>query len=293
MHRIHIGSRNNFISNISDDPCFIVAEIGINHNGDIEIAKKLVDMAKNAGCDAVKFQKRTPDICVPEDQKQVMRETPWGYISYLDYRYRVEFGFDEYKEIDSYCKEKGIVWFASCWDVESIYFIERNFNPPCYKVASASLTDISILKVLSEIGKPIIISTGMSTLKEIDKAVYFLEGSNIVLLHCNSSYPAKIEELNLRMIPELIKRYGIHIGYSGHEPGVFTSVYAVVMGACLIERHITLDRSMWGSDQAASLERGGLNKLVEEIRTWEAARGDGRKQITQMEMIMRKKLRRC
>jgi len=275
------------------EPCFIVAEIGINHNGSLEIVRKLIDMAKNAGCDAVKFQKRTPDICVPEDQKYKMRETPWGEMTYIDYRNRMEFSLDQYNEINCYCcRDRGIMWFVSCWDLPSVDFMENNFNFPCYKVASACLTDKDLLYRIDITRKPILLSTGMSTLEEIDQAVFTVNTDKLILLHCNSSYPAKIEELNLRMIPELRNMYEVPVGYSGHETGVFTTLCAVAMGACVVERHITLDRSMWGTDQSVSLERTGLNKLVEEIRDFERARGDGIKIIYQAEMAMREKLRR-
>jgi len=273
-------------------PCFIVAEIGINHNGDIDVAKELIDMASSAGCNAVKFQKRTPDICVPEHQKSVMRDTPWGRMSYLDYRHRVEFGLTEYSVIDAYCREKRILWFASCWDISALNFMHSIFNPPCYKVASASLTDSGFLYAHKSLGKPVILSTGMSTWEEINHAVEVFGSDNLVLLHCNSSYPAKTEELNLEMIYTMRLDFGIPVGYSGHETGVFTTLCAVVMGACVVERHVTIDRSMWGSDQSASLERGGLNKLVEEIRTFELARGDGLKRIYESEKIIRDKLRK-
>jgi len=274
-------------------PCFIIAEIGINHNGDLGLAKQLIDMAVEAGCDAVKFQKRDPEVCVPEDQKGKMRDTPWGYISYIDYRYKVEFTFDAYEEINEYCYNKGIMWFASCWDSESVDWMETYFDPPCYKIASPCLTNKEIIKNVLTTSKPIILSTGMSTLEEIDKAVSTIGFNDLVLMHCNSSYPAKAEELNLNVINTLKKRYGgLLIGYSGHETGVFTTLCAVAMGACIVERHITVDRSMWGSDQSASLERTGLNKLVEEIRTFEKARGNGLKQIYPQELLMRKKLRK-
>ena len=273
-------------------PTFIVGEIGINHNGDMEIAKQLIDVAKWAGVDAVKFQKRTPELCVPEDQKYKMRETPWGYISYLDYRHEVEFGKEEYQEIDRYCKEKGMMWFASPWDELSVDFLE-GFSPVCYKVASASLTDEILLLRLKETGRPIILSTGMSTMEEIKTAVEFLGIENLVITHATSAYPCEPEELNLKMINTLEEMFpGVPIGYSGHEVGLVPSALAVAMGASMVERHITLDRALWGSDQAASVEPGGLNKLVKYIRTTEAAIGTGEKMIYESEMSSLSKLRR-
>jgi N-acetylneuraminate synthase len=272
-------------------PTFIVGEVGINHNGDLEIAKQLIDVAKWAGADAVKFQKRTPELCVPEDQKDKMRETPWGYISYLDYRYKVEFGKDEYQEIDRYCKEKGMLWFASPWDEKSVDFLEA-FDPVCHKIASASLTDEVLLKQLKETGRPLILSTGMSTIEEIRKAVKYLGLDNLLINHATSTYPCEPEELNLTMIQTLRKEFPVPIGYSGHEVGLIPSVIAVALGACLVERHITLDRALWGSDQAASVEPGGLRQLVKYIRVTEQSLGDGKKHVYESEMPSLKRLRR-
>jgi len=272
-------------------PTYIVGEIGINHNGDIEIAKQLIDVAKWAGVDAVKFQKRTPELCVPEDQKTKMRETPWGYISYLDYRYKVEFGKDEYQEIDRYAKEKGMTWFASPWDEKSVDFLE-DFDPVCYKIASASLTDKILLERLKETGRPMILSTGMSTIKEIKAAVEYLGTDNLMVTHTTSAYPCEPDELNLKMIHTLKEMFPVPVGYSGHEVGLVPSAVAVAMGACLVERHITLDRALWGSDQAASVEPGGLNRLVKYIRTTEASLGTGEKVIYESEMSSLSKLRR-
>lgn len=273
-------------------PTFIVGEIGINHNGDLDIAKQLIDVAKWAGVDAVKFQKRTPELCVPEEQKTKMRETPWGYISYLDYRYKVEFGKDEYQEIDSYAKEKGVMWFASPWDEKSVDFLE-DFTPVCYKVASASLTDDILLERLKETARPVILSTGMSTVEEIKTAVARLGTDDLVITHTTSAYPCEPDELNLKMINTLEEMFpGVPVGYSGHEVGLVPSAVAVATGACMVERHITLDRALWGSDQAASVEPGGLNKLVKYIRTTEAAMGNGEKQIYESEMSSLSKLRR-
>lgn len=272
-------------------PAYLIAEIGINHNGDLAIAKKLIDAAALAGCDAVKFQKRTPDLCVPPEQKNLMRETPWGLISYLDYRHRVELGENEYREIDRYCREKGIAWFASCWDEPSVDFIER-FDPVCYKVASASLTDATMLAKLRATGRPLILSTGMSTMEEIRGAVARLDPDRLLLAHATSSYPCRPEQLNLRMIQTLQREFLCPVGYSGHEVGLQTTCAAVALGACLVERHITLDRAMWGSDQAASVEPGGLVRLVRDIRVIEQAMGDGVKQIYDSEKAARAKLRR-
>jgi len=273
------------------EPCFIIAEIGINHNGDIEIARKLIDAAVLAGCDAVKFQKRTPELCVPPEQRDVVRETPWGLMTYLEYRRRVEFGEPEYAEIDRYCRSKGVVWFASCWDEDSVDFIDR-FAPACYKIASASLTDDGLLRKLAATGRPLILSTGMSSLEQIDHAVSVLGVGSLMLAHTTSTYPCRPEELNLRMIQTLRQRYDCPVGYSGHEVGLQTTYAAVTLGAAFVERHITLDRAMWGGDQAASVEPGGLMRLVRDIRIIESALGDGVKRVYDSEIPVMKKLRR-
>jgi N-acetylneuraminate synthase len=272
-------------------PTYVVAEIGINHNGSLDIAKQLMASAKEAGVDAVKLQKRTPELCVPTEQRNVMRETPWGYISYLDYRYKVEFGEEEYHEIDRYSKEIGIDWFASVWDEPSVEFLEA-FNPACYKIPSASLTDHDLLRKLCQTGRPLILSTGMSTLDEIIGAVDVTGFDNLLITHATSTYPCAPEELNLRMIETLQKMFPCPIGYSGHEVGLVPSVVAVAMGACLVERHITLDRAMWGSDQAASVEPHGFSRMVNYIRVTEAALGNGVKQVYESEMASRMRLRR-
>ncbi len=272
-------------------PVFVIAEIGINHNGELETAKKLIRTAAEAGCDAVKFQKRTPEICVPKDQWDKMRETPWGYISYIDYKKKMEFGPAEFQEIDKLCKELGILWFASCWDEESVAFMEK-FNPPCHKVASASLTDRGLLEALRKTGRPIILSTGMSSVAQIDKAVEVLGKENLVLMHTVSTYPAEHHHLNLSAVQTLADRYQVPVGYSGHEKGVVPSVVATALGACAVERHITLDRTMWGTDQAASLEPKGLKMLVKEIRILEQAIGDGVKRVLAEEIPIAEKLRR-
>ncbi|ACF15023.1 N-acetylneuraminate synthase [Chloroherpeton thalassium ATCC 35110] len=273
-------------------PAFIIAEIGINHNGSVEVAKKLIDGAALAGCDAVKFQKRTPEICVPRDQWEIERDTPWGRMTYIDYRHKVEFTKDEYAEIDRYCKEKGIIWFASCWDEEAVDFIEQ-FEPLCYKAASASLTDISLLKKKKSTGRPLMISTGMSSMEEIQVAVDAIGKDNLLIAHSTSTYPCPVKELNLRMIQTLKGLYPeCPIGYSGHEVGLSTTWASVALGATFIERHITLDRAMWGTDQAASVEVGGMMRLVSNTRDIEAALGDGVKKVYESELGPRKKLRR-
>jgi len=275
----------------SPNPVYVIAEIGINHNGDIDTALRLMDVAKDAGCDAVKFQKRTPRICVPEDQRDVMRETPWGLMTYIEYKERTEFWEEDFGTIDSYAKELGIDWFASPWDVPSIEFLEQ-FDPICYKVASASLTDDELLEALVAKGRPLLVSTGMSTPQEIEHAVEVVRGVPFALAHATSTYPCPPSELNLRMIPELAHRYDVPIGYSGHETGLQTTVAAVTMGATFVERHITLDRAMWGSDHAASIEPQGLQRLVRDIRTVEIALGDGQKRVYDSELPIRSKLRR-
>lgn len=272
---------------------FIVAEIGINHNGDINIAKKLIDMAAFAGCDAVKFQKRTPEVCVPPEQANILRETPWGIMTYLEYRRRVEFGRGEYDEIDRYCREKGIEWYASAWDIESQLFLKQ-YNLKRNKIASALLTNIELLKLVAEEKKHTLISTGMSTMAEIEKAVEVFRktGCSFELMHCNSSYPMDAEEANLRCIITLREKFGCDVGYSGHERGMQISLAAVALGATSLERHITLDRAMYGSDQAASIEPPGLIRLVRDIRIIEKALGDGIKRVYDSELSAKRRLRR-
>ncbi|MBS1514992.1 MAG: N-acetylneuraminate synthase family protein [Bacteroidetes bacterium] len=288
MAKVKVGNRY-----IGDgEKVFVIAEIGINHNGSIDNAKKLIDGAKAAGCDAVKFQKRTPELCVPKDQWNIERDTPWGRMTYIDYRHKVEFTYDGYKIIDDYCKEKDIFWFASCWDEESVDFMEQ-FNPPLYKAASASLTDISLLKKKKATGRPLMISTGMSTVDEIKAAVDAIGRENLMIAHATSTYPCKLEELNINCISTLKKMYpDVPIGYSGHETGLAPTWAAVSIGATFVERHITLDRAMWGTDQAASVEVGGFHRLVENIRDIEMCLGDGVKKLYDSELAPRKKLRR-
>ena len=271
-------------------PCFIVAEIGINHNGDINIAKKLIDLAAFAGCDAVKFQKRTIDIVYSEEELAKPRESPFGTTN-GDLKYGLEFGRKEYKEIDKYCRDKKIMWFASCWDEGSVDFIDQ-FKVPCYKIASASLTDDELLKYTRAKGKPIILSVGMSTLAQVDHAIKVLGKNDLIILHTCSAYPSEYDELNLKVIPALRERYNLPVGYSGHETGLPSSSAAVAMGACIVERHITLERSMWGSDHAASLGTSGVIKLVRDIRLVEMSLGDGVKRVIEKEISIISKLRR-
>lgn len=272
------------------EPCFVVAEIGINHNGDIELARKLISSAVLAGCDAVKFQKRTIDVVYTPEELAKPRETPFGSTN-GDLKRALEFDEEQYQQVDSYCKMHHIHWFASCWDEASVDFIAR-FDPPCYKIASASLTDDDLLKKNRSIGKPIILSTGMSTLEQIDHAVEILGTQDLIILHCTSTYPSQSEELNLRAIETLKQRYKVPIGYSGHEVGLATSLAATILGACIVERHITLDRAMWGSDQAASVEPQGFSRLVRDIHVVETALGDGNKVIYDSELPIIQKLRR-
>ena len=271
-------------------PCYVVAEIGINHNGDIDLAKKLINVALGADCDAVKFQKRTINVVYTPEELAKPRESPFGNTN-GDLKRGLEFEQEEYEEIDRYCREVKIDWFASCWDEASVDFIAQ-FRVPCYKIASASLTDDNLLRHTRAVGKPIVLSTGMSTLQEIDRAVDVLGKKDLILLHACSTYPAYYEELNLSVINVLRERYGVPVGYSGHETGLPSSVAAAVLGACVVERHITLDRSMWGSDHAASLEPNGITRLVRDIRLIEKSKGDGVKRVLEREQPIIKKLRR-
>lgn len=272
-------------------PAYVVAEIGINHNGNLKVAKQLIDAAKVAGVDAVKFQKRTPELCVPPEQRHIMRETPWGLMTYMEYRHRVEFGLEAYQEIDRYCRDREMTWMTSVWDKLSVEFIEA-FNPICYKIPSACLTDHALLRQVKATGKPIILSTGMSTMEQIRAAVSVLDTEKLIITHCTSSYPAKAEELNLRVIQTLRREFDCPIGYSGHEVGLQISYAAVALGAALIERHVTMDRAMWGSDQAASVEPWGVMRLMRDIRVIERALGDGVKRVYESELPIMKKLRR-
>ncbi len=277
---------------IGDDfPCYIIAEVGINHNGSLETAKKLIEKARAAGCDAVKFQKRTVEIVYTPEELAKPRENPFGPTN-GDLKRGLEFGLKEYKEIDAYCKSIGIPWFASCWDEKSVDFITQ-FNPPCYKISSASLTDEKLLKYTRSKGKPIILSTGMSDMKMIERAANVLGRDDLVIMHCTSTYPSANEELNLRGVLTLRDKFDVPIGYSGHEAGLFTTFAACVLGASVVERHVTLDRAMWGSDQAASVEPQGMIRLSENIRVWEQAKGDGQIRIYESEIPIMKKLRRA
>ena len=273
------------------EPVYIIAEIGINHNGDIEIAKQLMDVAVETGCDAVKFQKRTPEICVPEEQKSIPRETPWGSMTYFEYKKRIEFEQPEFEQIDAYAKKIGIDWFASPWDVPSVDFLE-SFDVPCQKIASACLTDSELLTAVNKTKTTTILSTGMSSIEEIDKAVSLLNKVPLAIAQATSTYPAEASELNLRAIQTFAEKYKVPIGYSGHERGLQVTIAAVALGATFIERHITLDRSMWGTDHSASLEPEGLKKLVRDIRIIELALGDGKKKVYDSEIPIRAKLRR-
>lgn len=272
------------------NPCFVIAEIGINHNGDLDLAKQLIDAAVDAGCDAVKFQKRTIEVVYSAEELARPRENPFGETN-GDLKRHLEFGKQQYAQIDEHCRSRGIMWFASPWDEASVDFLE-DFAVPCHKVASASLTDDNLLRHMRGTGKPIILSTGMSTLEQIDHAVEVLGKDNLILLHATSTYPAKYEELNLRVIPALADRFGIPVGYSGHEPGIAPSLAAVAMGACVVERHLTLDRTMWGTDQSASIEPTDLSDLVRDIRFVETAFGDGEKRLLDSEVPIMEKLRR-
>jgi N-acetylneuraminate synthase len=273
-------------------PAYVIAEIGINHNGDLGIVKQMIDGAVHAGADAVKFQKRTPDVATPPEQQNQMRETPWGYITYLEYRYKVEFNKEQYHEIDRYARQKGIAWMVSVWDEPSVDFMEQ-FDTPAYKIPSASLTDYGLIRKARATGRPLILSSGMSTMAEIKKGVEIAGEKDLALMHCTSTYPCEPEELNLKMVETLRREFpNIPIGYSGHEVGLVPSAVAIALGASMVERHLTLDRAMWGSDQAASVEPGGFERLVKYIRVTEAALGDGVKRVYDSEKGSMKKLRR-
>ena len=273
-----------------NQPCFIIAEIGINHNGSLKDAKRLIDMAVSNGCNAVKFQKRTVDVVYSKEELERPRPNVFGETN-GDLKRGLEFGLEEYKEIDEYCKQKNIMWFASCWDKGSVDFIDQ-FNPPCYKIASASLTDDELLKYTKSKGKPILLSTGMSTMEEIEHAMEILGEENTIIYHCTATYPSNSNEINLNCIKTLKERFSCPVGYSGHERGIAPSILAVGLGACSVERHITLDRTNWGSDQAASLETPGLFHMVRDIRQVPMLLSDGKKVVYEREMPIRKKLRR-
>jgi N-acetylneuraminate synthase len=272
------------------EPCYVVAEIGINHNGDLALVNRLIDAAVAAGCDAVKFQKRTIDVVYGREELAMPRESPFGTTN-GELKRALELDLNAYRQIDAWCRERGIDWFLSCWDEGSVDFAEQ-LDPPAYKIASASLTDDALLRHHRATGRPIVLSTGMSTIEEIDHAVDVLGTDDLVLLHTTSTYPAPVDELNLKVIPALAERYGVPVGYSGHEVGLAPSLAAVALGACMLERHITLDRAMWGSDQAASVEPQGFARLVRDVRVIEAAMADGLKRVYDSELPVRAKLRR-
>lgn len=274
-------------------PIYFIAEIGLNHNGDLQIAKKLIDASFATDWDCVKFQKRTPEICIPEHQKNVLRETPWGKITYLAYRYKVEFEKEQYDYIDKYCREKPIFWTASVWDLKSLEFLMQ-YDVSMIKIPSAKLTEHEYLAESAKSGKVVMLSTGMSTIEEIDSAVNVLEKhskGNYVLMHTNSTYPTPIAELNLRLIPFLKERYGCVVGYSGHEMDLEPSVIAAALGASIIERHVTLDHNMWGSDHFASLQVHAMDILRKRAKDVAIFMGDGVKKLTEKELEVRKKLR--
>lgn len=288
QRKVKIGNR--FVGD--GEPVYIIAEIGINHNGSLELAKKLIDGAVFAGCDAVKFQKRTPELSTPKDQWDIERDTPWGRMTYIEYRHKVEFGYDEYAQINEYCRQKGIHWFVSPWDEGAVQFIQQ-FDPVAIKLASATITDINLLERVRDLDKPVILSTGMSTMKEIENSIAFLGTQNSLLAQSTSTYPCKINELNLLVIRSFMEKYKtVPVGYSGHETGLAPTLAAVALGASFVERHITLDRAMWGTDQAASVEIGGMFRLVKDIRDIENAMGDGQKVVYESERASQKKLRK-
>lgn len=271
-------------------PCFIIAEIGINHNGSLSMAKGLIDIAATTGCDAVKFQKRTVDVVYTKEELARERSSIFGKTN-GDLKRGLEFGYEEYKEIDKYCKERNIIWFASCWDEASVDFMEQ-FKPPCYKIASASLTDDNLLKYTRSKGMPILLSTGMSTMEEIRHAVDILGKEDLIIYHCTSTYPSNTDEINLSAIKTLQEEFGCPVGYSGHERGIMPSVLAVAQGAVSVERHITTDRTNWGSDHAASLEIAGLSHMIRDIRQVPILLGDGSKKVYEREVPIIEKLRR-
>ena len=287
MKRIQIGDKTI----TEDGPIFFVAEIGINHNGSVDTAKRMIDLASECRADAVKFQKRTPELCVPEYEKNKKKETPWGEITYLEYKNRIEFNEAQYLELKEYSERKGLIFFASAWDIPSLRFLEK-IGVPCHKISSAKLTDKELLLEMKKTQKPIILSTGMSTEREINKAVEILDDTPLIILHCCSIYPAEEDELNLTYISTLKKNFPQHIvGYSGHEKGISESLAATMLGAKVVERHITIDRTMWGTDHAASLEQPGLRRLVRDLKLIPLWLGDGSKRITDKEEAIKAKLR--
>ncbi len=271
---------------------FLIAEIGINHNGSLKLAKELIDLAKETGFNAVKFQKRNPDIATPEPQKAKIRPTPWGEITYLDYKWKIEFGKKEFDEINNYCKKKKIIWFASAWDLESQTFLKK-YKTKYNKVASAMLTNLKLLHAIAKERKTTFISTGMSTLKDISKAISIFKKHKckFILMHCVSNYPCPIEKLNMNTIITLRNKYKCEIGYSGHESDVSPSIMAYFLGCKFIERHITLDRSMWGTDQSASLSYTGMKNLADILSKAPLILGNGVKKISKEEKIMLQKFK--
>jgi sialic acid synthase SpsE len=272
-------------------PCYIIAEIGINHNGDLSIAKQLIQMSAESGCDAVKFQKRNPELCVPMDQRNIIRDTPWGQMTYMDYRYKVEFDESQYEELANFANNLNVDLFASPWDVDSVDFMVK-LDHPIIKIPSALITDTDLLTKIASTNLPVMMSTGMSTMEQINNAVSYLNPKNLLIAHSTSAYPCEPKELNLKMIPVLEKKFEVPIGYSGHETGLQTTVAAVTLGASFIERHVTLDRAMWGSDQSASVEPQGLKKMVRDIRIVEVALGDGIKKVYESELKPMSRLRK-
>lgn len=271
-------------------PCFIIAEIGINHNGSLDLAKRMIDEAVIAGCDAVKFQKRTVSKVYTPEELDIYRPNYYGSTN-RDLKLGLELSYEDYCKIDEYCKTKSIMWFASCWDEDSVDFIEQ-FDVPCHKIASALLTDDSFLAKIKKTNKPVLLSTGMSTMEEIRHAVKVLGEENLVLFHCTSTYPNLHNEINLRVIEKLKEEFACPIGYSGHEKGLLPSVLSVQLGASSVERHITVDRTLWGSDQAASLEPEGLRRMVRDIREVRTILGNGEKVVYDSEIPIKKKLRK-
>lgn len=271
-------------------PCFIIAEVGINHNGDVKMAKELIDIAVMTGCDAVKFQKRTVDVVYTAEELSKDRPSVFGTTN-GDLKRGLEFGFAQYEEINNYCKQKNIIWLASCWDEASVDFMER-FNPPCYKISSASLTDDNLLRHTKAKNRPILLSTGMSSMAQIEHAVDILGTDNLVIYHCTSTYPSDQAELNLSVINTFREKFDCPIGFSGHERGVTPSILAAGFGANSVERHITIDRTLWGSDHAASLEPNGLFRMVRDIRQIPVMMGDGVKHVYKSELPIIEKLRR-
>ena len=282
----------NLNKNLKFKKPFLIAEIGINHNGSVKIAKKLIDLAKLYNFDAVKFQKREPDISVPENQKNIIRSTPWGNMTYLDYKKKIEFGNREFHQIDKYCKEKNIIWFASAWDLQSQKFLKK-YKLKYNKVASAMITNLKLLEVIAKEKKITFISTGMSTMKDVSKAVSIFKKykCKFILMHCVSTYPCPIEDLNLNTILTLRRKFKCEVGYSGHETAVSPTLLAYFMGANYIERHITLDRSMWGTDQAASLSEPGIINLTKILRKFHLIVGDGKKRLSSNEKKMLEKFK--